>query len=628
MGIETVCVVGAGNMGSGIAQACAQAGKTVHLVDQEPSIVEKGKQRMAQGLEKLVDRGKMTQEQVHETLRRIKTCADIEEAAQGIDLAIEAVFESYDAKGPIFAQLATHAPEAAILATNTSSLSVTKLAEHTDRPDRFVGLHFFFPAMINRLVEVVKGDTTSDETFEALMSFSRSIAKVPIETRDKPGFCVNRFFVPYLNEACRLLEEDVADIPTIDAAANELLGTPMGPFKLMNVTGPPITLHAQRTLHAELGPAYEPARILVEQIEGEKGAWDLEGDPDPKRFPAVQERLMGITIGIAAQLVEEGVATMEDTEKGATLGLAWPQGPFQTANKVGTGTVLAAVESLHAKYGDDFPVPELLRSHGAEDRPFALKSVSLHKEGPVARITLERPGQLNALNTTILTDLAEAVDAFARDDDLRVAVLTGEGRAFVSGADIKEMSAAGPEEARAFTELGQEVFRRIERTPKPVIAAVNGYAFGGGLELALACDMVYASRRAQLGLPEVTLGIIPGFGGTQRLPRRIGIGKARELVYTGRRFDAQEAEALGIVDRVYDDHELLPETMKVAKTIARNAPIAVSYAKRAMGDGVDASLDEGLELEVELAVATFGTDDQTEGMKAFAERRRPAFTGR
>ncbi|MBW3581932.1 MAG: enoyl-CoA hydratase/isomerase family protein [Euryarchaeota archaeon] len=628
MTIQTVCVAGAGNMGTGIAQACAQGGLTVHLVDVDPDIPVRSKERMQKGLMGLVERGRYTEADVEEILARVHPKKRMEEAADGIDLAIEAVFESYDAKGPVFAAIDKAAPDHSILATNTSSLSVTRLAAATGRPDRFVGLHFFYPAMINKLVEVVKGDATSEETFAALMEVSRRIGKVPIETLDRPGFCVNRFFVPMMNEACRLFEEGVADIPTIDAAANRLFGTTMGPFELMNVTGPTITLHAQRTLHAELGPFYAPAKVLIEQIEGDKGHWSLEGEPDPSRFEAVERRLAATTIGIAGHLVEEGVANIEDTEKGATVGLRWARGPFALANRLGTARVLEWVRDLHEAHKETFPVPEHLEAVGKEGRPVPIRTVSYHREGHVAVITIERPAQLNALDMGVLEELDEALTRLETEEEARVAVITGEGKAFVAGADIKAMADKDAEGARVFTLLGQRVFRRIETLDKPVIAAVNGFAFGGGLELALACDFILAGERAELGLPEVSLGIIPGFGGTQRLPRRIGRGRARELVYTGRRLKADEAMQLGLVDRVYPQGSFMAETMKVAETVARQAPLAVRYAKRAMREGLDDGIEDGLRLEAELALSTFDTEDKSEGMKAFLERRAPAFTGR
>jgi enoyl-CoA hydratase / 3-hydroxyacyl-CoA dehydrogenase len=614
-------------MGSGIAQTCAQARFDVTLHDQDEKAMQAALKRIREGLDKLVAKGRRSPQERDATMARLRTEADPKKAAAGADLVIEAIFEDEQVKGSLFKELDAHAGQHTIFATNTSSLSVTKLSQHTGRGDRFGGLHFFFPAMINRLLEVVRGEETSDETHHELMLVARRLGKVPVETKDSPGFCVNRFFVPFLNEACRLLQDGHADIPTIDAAANKTFGTPMGPFALMNATGPPITLHAQRTLHRDLGEFYRPAKILEEQVEQKKQPWDLEGEADPSKFETVQERLLGVTIGIATQLVEEGVASLTDTEKGATVGLAWREGPFALANRYGTHRVLSMSGALFTRHGDSFPVAQSLRNHGAEDRPYTIPVVTLREEGPVARITIERPAALNALNREVLEQLDEALSQFDKNDALRVAMLTGEGKAFVAGADLKTMADADETEIRSYTQLGGRVLQRIGELRKPVVAAVDGFALGGGLELALACDTVYASDRALVGLPETGLGIIPGFGGTQRLARRIGPGRANHMTLTGTKIDGEEAMRLGVVDVTWPLDRFHEAVESHLQMMAQASPVAVSRAKRAIRTGLDMELEEGLSMEQELAIACFGTQDQKEGFQAFMERRRPRFPG-
>ncbi|HVM46031.1 MAG TPA: 3-hydroxyacyl-CoA dehydrogenase NAD-binding domain-containing protein, partial [Candidatus Thermoplasmatota archaeon] len=542
MAIRTVAVLGAGNMGSGIAQAFAAAGLTVWMRDVKPELVEKGRARIEGPLRKRVEQGKDTKENVDALLARVRGTTDLQEAVQDADLVVEAVFEDLKVKKEVFAEASRFAKPHCIFATNTSSLSVSDIAAATDRPDRFGGLHFFFPAAINKLVEVVAGDKTAPAVVAELMTVSRAIGKVPIQTADAYGFAVNRFFVPWVNESVRLLEEGVADIATIDAAAKEAFGITMGPFELMNVTGVPISLHAERTLHAGFGDYYGPSQKLVHQVEVEKKDWTLGGTPDAAKFDAVKERLYGVTFGIAARLVEEGVATAVDTDKGATVGLRWAKGPFAMMNALGTKRALATVEKLHARWGQSFPVAAELKRLGAKNEPWDLPAVRFEKEGHVGVLTVDRPEALNALNAKVLQDLAKQARAASADPDVRVVVLTGEGqKAFVAGADIKEMATKTPAEARGFTKLGQDAISTLEEGGKPVVVAVNGFAFGGGLELAMAGDIILASDKAVFGLPEVTLGIHPGFGGTQRLPRYVGLQRAKELVYTGRRFDASEA---------------------------------------------------------------------------------------
>jgi len=629
MAIRTVAVLGAGNMGSGIAQAFAAAGLTVWMRDVKPEFVEKGRARIEGPLRKRVEQGKDTAANVDALLGRIKGTTDLKEAVQDADLVVEAVFEDLKVKKEVFAEASRHAKPHCIFATNTSSLSVSDIAAATDRPDRFGGLHFFFPAAVNKLVEVVAGDKTDPKVAAELMAVSRAIGKVPIQTADAYGFAVNRFFVPWVNESVRLLEEGVADIATIDAAAKEAFGITMGPFELMNVTGVPISLHAERTLHAGFGDYYAPSQKLVHQVEVEKKDWTLGGTPDPAKFDAVKERLYGVTFGIAARLVEEGVATAVDTDKGATVGLRWAKGPFAMMNAMGTKKALAAVEKLAAKWGTSFPVATELRRLGAKNEPWDLPAVRLEKEGFVGVLTIDRPEALNALNAKVLQDFAKQARAAFADPDVRVLVVTGEGqKAFVAGADIKEMSTKTPAEARWFTKLGQDAITTLEEGGKPVIVAVNGFAFGGGLELAMAGDIILASDKAVFGLPEVTLGIHPGFGGTQRLPRYVGLQRAKELVYTGRRFDANEAKAMGLVLEVVPGPQLMQRAMQLANAIAQNAPIAVGLAKSAMNRAPDVDLKTGLLYELEAVAQCFATEDQKGSMKAFAEKTKWEMKGR
>ena len=249
--------------------------------------------------------------------------------------------------------------------------------------------------------------------------------------------------------------------------------------------------------------------------------------------------------------------------------------------------------------------------------------------GPIATVMVDRPKVLNALDEVTLRELCAAFAGLGGSPDLRCVIVTGAGeKAFVAGADIGGMAALGPREARAFAELGHELGDAIEALAAPVIAAVGGFALGAGCELALACDFIYASTNAKFGQPEVNLGVIPGFGGTQRLSRRVGIGRARELVYTGAIISAEEALRIGLVNAVVAPADLMPRVRAVAETIARKGPLAIADAKRAMRRGADLPLAEAHELERLLFAGLFATADQKEGMKAFIEKRPAKFEGR
>ena len=245
------------------------------------------------------------------------------------------------------------------------------------------------------------------------------------------------------------------------------------------------------------------------------------------------------------------------------------------------------------------------------------------EQGEVARVTINRPGALNSLNWATLSDLLAALEQVGT---ARVVILTGAGeKAFVAGADIAEMSQMTPREARRFAELGHAICDAIEEHRAPFIAAVNGFALGGGCELALACDFVYASSKARFGQPEVNLGLIPGFGGTQRLGRRVGQARARELIYTGDIIGADEALRVGLVNKIFPAAELMAETKKCAEKIASKGPLAIAYARRAVRKGAELNLPAGNDYEAELFALLFATADQKEGMDAFLNKRSPNF---
>jgi enoyl-CoA hydratase len=247
----------------------------------------------------------------------------------------------------------------------------------------------------------------------------------------------------------------------------------------------------------------------------------------------------------------------------------------------------------------------------------------------IATITFNRPKALNAMNTETMSELMDAVSLCRNDDNIRVIILTGSGdKAFVAGADIAQMQDSEPREALAFMELGHETLRLLETTPKPSIAAVNGFALGGGTEISMACDMRFASEKARFGQPEILIGLIPGWGGTQRLPRLIGMGRAKELILGGGQIDATRAYEIGLVNRIYPPEILMEETIKFARKLSGLPPFQLKMAKHSINFGYDLPLDNAGRLEVECCAQCFSTEDQKEGMKAFLEKRKPDYKGR
>lgn len=255
-----------------------------------------------------------------------------------------------------------------------------------------------------------------------------------------------------------------------------------------------------------------------------------------------------------------------------------------------------------------------------------MRNVELDERDKYAIITIDNP-PMNVLSTEILETLRELLEKL-RKGKSRALIITGAGeKAFVAGADIKEMKDKNPAQAHEFSELGQNVLNDIENLPKPIIAAVNGYALGGGMELVLACDLIIASKNAKFGQPEVSLGVMPGFGGTQRLPRRVGNAKGKELIFTGEIIDVDEAYRIGLVNKVTKRDELMDEAIRMAETIASRGPLAVGLAKSAINKGLDMSLKNGLALEAKSFAICFTTKDKKEGMNAFLAKRKPKFKG-
>lgn len=671
-------VVGAGNMGSGIAQKIATEGFDVILADVDRTAAERGVERIRKLLGEGVERKIFTAERAEAIAARVRPAADLANC-ENCDLVIEAVFEDLDVKRDLFRKLDAVCAPHTRLATNTSSFYVRDVAAATKRPDRVVGMHFFYHPAKNRLVEVIPGKDTSAETTQWAWTFSEAIGKTPISSADAPGFVVNRYFVPWINEAVRVFDEGIADIATIEAAAKAAYGIGMGPFELMNVTGIPIGMHAAATLGRELGPFYAPSPRLVRQVESGQ-LWPLGGtaSSDEKQHSAVVERLHGVAFYVATQLVDEGVSRPEDVDIGARVGLRWALGPFELANRVGIAAAVRAVEKLVTLHSD-LKMPQGMRAVAASGKPFQFERVRTRVEDGLAEITIDRPDALNALNEEVVTQLARAFDAVDARSDVRTIVLRGAGKAFVAGADIKffvdRIEAKDIDGIVKFTRAGQDLLRRIDNSKKLVIARLDGLSLGGGSELALAADVILATDRGSLGFPETGIGIYPGLGGTARTTRRVGAALARYFVLTGESADAATALKVGLVDEIVPVSKMTERILElhragarpkavspqldarlkavadafesadvdallagrvehadaaVAKTLQRiryKAPVAARWADEMIRASAARGVDAGLEMELARLPEIFATADAYEGLSALLAGRRPQFKG-
>jgi len=255
------------------------------------------------------------------------------------------------------------------------------------------------------------------------------------------------------------------------------------------------------------------------------------------------------------------------------------------------------------------------------------KNILLDKKDSIAIIKINRPKVFNALDLDTIKELISVVDELNKDKKINVAILTGEGKAFIAGADIKQMSNMTPLEAKEFSETGHELLNKIEKSKIPFIAAVNGFALGGGCETLMACDLVIATKNAKIGQPEINLGISPGFGGTQRLPRLVGRMKAKELLLTGRNINAEEAYEIGLINKVVEEEKLMDKTLEIAKEIANKSKVQTNFIKSLVNKGMDIDLNSANSLEISYFSSSFATHDQKEGMSAFLEKRKANFKG-
>ena len=681
--VERIAIIGAGNMGSGIAQKSAQEHFEVQMIDREQQWVDRGQKTISDFLDEAVERRIFSPAQIEGIKSRITGVVGTENVATDTDLVIEAVFEDFGIKTEVFGILDEVCEEHTILASNTSSLSVNNLAEAVGRPDRFVGLHFFYHPAKNRLVEIIPANTTSPEALAAVEQYCKTMGKVVIICKDRPGFVVNRFFVPWLNEACRLLEEGVGTTAQIDAVAREAFRIGLGPFALMNLTGSPIAMHSTDYLSTQLDTPRYSATQSLRDLVAEGRIWDIEGEEgcDEEAAVKIRERLLGQVFAVSSQIVAEGICSMEDVDRGAKVGLRWALGPFEIANRIGVSEAVRMASVYAEEAGLELPDWFTDRQES-----FEFSYVDVAVEDGIATVRINRPEAMNALNVTVVSQLGEILDGLNARDDVTAIALEGAGKAFVAGADVKffvdKIRAGAIQDIYDFTAHGHAVLDKLENSPKTTIALTTGLALGGGLELALACDYRVGTRRTQFRFPETSIGIYPGLGGTQRTPRICGVECARYAVLAGNFLDAASAEALGLLTHLVEPSQVEATVVSIAsagkpgqkypgqpaapgnptvafassfysegnmssllsgdvpegfetddkvvsrqlKSLSRAAPIALSMASDLLDSAAGSDLESGLERELEGLEAIFGTTDALEGLSALIEGRRPSYS--
>jgi enoyl-CoA hydratase/3-hydroxyacyl-CoA dehydrogenase len=667
--IRVFTVVGAGTMGHGIAELAAIAGFKVYIADVNMDILRGALDRIRWSLSKLSERG-VLREPVDTVISRITPVISVNpDGSWSQDLAsvltqsqfmVEAIPEKLELKQSLFEFADRYAPQDAILATNTSSLPITEIAKPTRRPERVVGMHFFNPPVLMPLVEVIRGASTSDEVVRVTVEVSRRFGKTPVVVnKDVPGFIVNRILGRLMNTACYMVERGLATVEDVDATVFYTLGFPMGVFELADYSGIDV-FYLVSTAMAERGVKGIPCRLFEEKYRsGRYGVKSGEGFykyPEPGKFvkPAHRRELAGkadpalllsLAVNEAAYLLREGVASKEDIETAVKLGLGWPKGVFEFADELGIDRIVESIRRVKGETGLEFLEPDPLlvkmvgegklgRKSGEGFYKYAVieeavkETIIVRKEKPIAWIVLNRPERLNAINPKMIEEIGRALDDLEEDPDVRVIVFKGNGRAFCAGADVTAFAGINPLLAMKASRKFQELTLKIQFYTKPTIAAIHGYALGGGLELALSTDFRIASEDAMLGQPEINLGFIPGAGATQRLARIVGPAKAKELIMTGDFIPAVEAHKMGLISKVVKPGALDEEVRNLALKLAEKPPLALMAAKIAVDMGLEAGLWSGLAIESQLFGILFSTEDVIEGVTAFIEKRRPKFKGK
>ncbi|HKH41411.1 MAG TPA: enoyl-CoA hydratase-related protein [Solirubrobacterales bacterium] len=663
MFVYKAAVLGGGTMGGEIAQVIANADIPVVVKDVEQEFVdaalEKSRGVTKQQLDKLVSKEKMTQEQADARLDEVMgliTGTTTYDEFGDVDFVIEAVPERMEIKKTVYRELDEVTPGHAILASNTSSLSIAEMGRETLRPGKVVGFHFFFPASVMPLVEIISGEDTSRETVTAAFNFAQKIRKQPITCKEVPGFVVNRILNAGAGEVWREQEENGLSIKKVDEAIAGANITPMGPFFLIDMLGLDTVLHVAEYLNESYGDRFYVHKGMQKLVaDGKLGAKSggegfykdgepqIEGDADPNG-EELADLLMLKTFVEACKVLEEGIGTVREIDLGmmAGAGLDPRRGlfpPFWKADLEGLDTILEKLERYKESHGERFAPPRTLKRLVAQGR-LGLKSgqgfyaypqvegegtVKLEKRGHVAIAWLANP-PMNAISPQVIQDLDKVWDQVKSDDEVKAMVVYSSlPVVFSAGADIKAFTSMDQAAGAELINNGHSLLRELGQNRKSTVAAVNAIAFGGGCELAMACDFRVAAQSAVFGQPEINLGIIPGFGGTQRLPRLVGRSKALEMNLSGDAVLAPEARFHGLADDLVPDEELFDTAVAWARKLGDQAPVAVEQIKQVSYKG---DLDEGIEAEKQGFATAFLSEDGKEGISAFLEKRSAKWQGK
>ncbi|MCE4608358.1 MAG: 3-hydroxyacyl-CoA dehydrogenase/enoyl-CoA hydratase family protein [Caldisphaeraceae archaeon] len=667
--INKILVIGSGTMGHGIVEVAAIAGYKVYMADINDEILKNALEKIKWSITKLYNKGSL-RESVDSLMSRISTVVNVDSegnfteefknVVKEADMFIEAIPERLDIKQNLFRFIDENRKKDTIMATNTSSLPITEIASATSSPELVVGMHFFNPPPLMPLVEIIKGDKTSDATVSTVYEIAKKFGKQPVVVKkDVPGFIVNRVLARFLNTACWLAYKGKGSVLEIDSSIRYNLGFPMGAFELADYSGIDVFYYVNKAI-TERGFKMVHCPLFEEKFKskelGMKSGKGFYEYPKPGAYvrPQIPKDLankidpvllIAPAVNEGAWLLENEVASKEDIDKAVMLGLGWPKGLFEFADSYGIDNVNKALRSLKEMIGSEEynPVKLLvdMESQGLLGRKsskgfyeykkveeVSKKTLIIRYEKPIAWIVLNRPNKLNAISPETIKELYETLDELELNEDVRVIILTGSGRAFSAGADVTAFAGITPMQAAIFSKKFQELTLKMQYYAKPIIVAINGYTLGGGLEISMSGDIRIASETALFGQPEINLGFIPGAGGTQRLPRLVGRGQSKTIIFTGDNITAREALGMKLVDRVVPPERLEQEARELALKIASKPPLALMAAKLSIEQGLESNIWAGLNLEASLFGLLFSTEDVIEGVTAFLEKRKPSFKGK
>jgi enoyl-CoA hydratase/3-hydroxyacyl-CoA dehydrogenase len=656
--VRRVAVLGAGVMGHGIAEVTALAGCEVSLFDVKQEFIDSALEKIKWSLSKFAEKKTITDEAARSAFARVKGTLLLVDAVRNADLVIEAAPEDLAIKRDLFAKVDKAAPKGALFASNTSTLPISEIATSTGRESFFVGIHFFNPPPLMSLVEVIRGNKTSEEAFALAVSLGRRFGKEVVRCeKDVSGFIVNRILGPLLNEAAWSVSRGEATIEQVDSMALYGVGLPMGLFELADYSGIDTVYKAGEAVRSR-----DPSNVLVAPLFKKKfesgklgrksgegfysygqGKWERPNIPRQAGEGIDPLLTFAPAVNAAAWLLRNKVCNAEDLDKSVKLGLGFPDGILRLADAWGIDRVVASLKAKQKENGEFYKPDSLLEQmvsqgrvgtrsgkgfyeYGASEKK--MDEIAVKKQPPLAWVILSRPHRLNMLTQKLIGELASALKELEGDPAVRVIIVRGEGdRSFSAGADLTSFDISSPAAIFDLARGWFEAFSVIERLNKPVIAAINGIALGGGCELSLACDFRLASEDAQIGLTETKLGIIPGAGGTQRLARIVGMGRAKEMVFLAQRLSADEALRIGLVNRVFKKAEFEAGVTEFASKLAKQPPLSLKFAKHALNISTQVPTDLGQLFEASGFGLLLSTKDASEGISAMLEKREPEFKG-